>query len=464
MAMGRRRKGRQRELFVAASEVRALGNPFYRALNRLLDEHGFDEFAEEACREFYAEKRGRPGIPPGVYFRMLMVGYLEGIGSERGIAWRCADSISLREFLGCGLSKNPPEHSGLSKTRKRLSVEAHAAVFGRVVELLRSSGLLSGKTLGVDATTLEANAAMRSIVRRDDGKGYEEWLEQVAKASGIETPTREDLAKLDRTRPKKKTSNKDWVHPHDPEARIAKMKDGSTRMAHKFEQAVDLETGAVCAVTVQSMDGGDTASLPVTLDEAERQLAAVDAEAGEVVADKGYHSNKTMTGMRDRGLRSYVSEPDRGRRNWKRNPDAKRPTYANRRRIRGDRGKRLLRRRGEKLERGFAHMLETGGLRRVHVRGREEIRKRILIQAAAFNLGLLMRSLYGIGTPRGLQGLAGTPAALARHLWADIGRVLGLVRRRIRPLNAIFGPVTAESRRGRIPRPARRSPLCSTAC
>ncbi len=232
MAMGRRRKGRQRELFVAASEVRALGNPFHRALNRLLDEHGFDEFAEAACREFYAEKRGRPGIPPGVYFRMPMVGYLEGIGSERGIAWRCADSISLREFLGYGLSKNPPEHSGLSKTRKRLSVEAHAAVFGRVVELLRSSGLPSGRTLGVDSTTLEANAAMRSIVRRDDGKGYEEWLEQVARASGIETPTREDLAKLDRTRPKKKTSNKDWVHPHDPEARIAKMKDGRTRMAH----------------------------------------------------------------------------------------------------------------------------------------------------------------------------------------------------------------------------------------
>ncbi len=229
---------------MAASEVRALGNPFHRALNRLLDEHGFDEFAEAACREFYAEKRGRPGIPPGVYFRMPMVGYLEGIGSERGIAWRCADSISLREFLGYGLSKNPPEHSGLSKTRKRLSVEAHAAVFGRVVELLRSSGLPSGRTLGVDSTTLEANAAMRSIVRRDDGKGYEEWLEQVARASGIETPTREDLAKLDRTRPKKKTSNKDWVHPHDPEARIAKMKDGRTRMAHNRPRG-DVNRGRV---------------------------------------------------------------------------------------------------------------------------------------------------------------------------------------------------------------------------
>ena len=243
MAIGKRGKGRQQELFVAASEIRALGNPFYRALNRLLEEEGFDEFAEETCREFYAEKRGRPGIPPGVYFRMLLVGYLEGIGSERGIAWRCGDSISLREFLGYGLERNPPEHSGLSKTRKRLSVEAHAAVFSRVLEVVQASGLLSGKTLGVDSTTLEANAAMRSIVRRDDGKGYEEWLEEVARASGIETPTRQDLAKLDRKRPKK-GSNREWAHPHDPEARITKMKDGRTGLAHKFEQAVDMEIAA----------------------------------------------------------------------------------------------------------------------------------------------------------------------------------------------------------------------------
>ena len=381
---------------------------------------------------------GRPSIPPGVYFRMLMVGYLEGIGSERGIAWRCADSISLREFLGYGLAKNPPEHSSLSKTRKRLSVEAHAAVFSRVLELLGASGLLSGKTLGVDATTLEANAAMRSIVRRDDGRGYEEWLEQVAQASGIETPTRQDLAKLDRKRPKK-GSNKDWVHPHDPEARITKMKDGRTHLAHKFEQAVDMETGAVVAVTVQTMDGGDTASLPNTLDEAERQLAEVEAEPREVVADKGYHSNKTMTGVQDRGLRSYVSEPNRGRRSWKRNRDAQKPTYANRRRIRGNRGKRLLRQRGEKVERGFAHLLLTGGLRRVHVRGQEEIRKRMLIQAAAFNLGLLMRKRYGIGTPRGLQGLAAAQAALACHVSTAVLHMIRLFCRQFGLLGPIVG-------------------------
>ncbi len=324
---------------------------------------------------------GRPGLPPGVYFRMLMAGYLEGIGSERGIAWRCRDSISLREFLGYGLAKTPPEHSTLSKTRKRLSLEAHGSVFGWVLERLRESGLLRGKTVGVDSTTLEANAAMRAIVRRDDGTEYDAWLEQLARASGIETPTRQDLAKLDRKRPKK-GSNKDWKHPHDPEARITKMKDGRTRLAHKLEVGVDMETGAVAGVTVQTMDGGDTASLPVTLDETERQLAKVGAEPKEVVGDKGYHSNATMTGVKDRGLRSYVSEPNRGRRKWKGKRDAQKAVYGNRRRIRGNRGKRLLRRRGEKLERTFAHLLVSGGLRRVHVRGQKEIRKRLLVHAA----------------------------------------------------------------------------------
>ena len=277
-----------------------------------------------------------------------------------------------------------------------------------MLEVVQAS-LLSGKTLGVDSTTLEANAALRSIVRRE-GKGYEEWLEEVARASGIETPTRQDLAKLDRKRPKK-GSNREWAHPHDPEARITKMKDGRTGLAHKFEQAVDMETGAVVAVTVQTMEGGDTASLPNTLDEAQRQLAEIEVAPREVVADKGYHSNQTMTGVQDRGLRSYVSEPNRGRRKWKRNRDAQKPTYDNRRRIQGNRGKELLRQRGEKVERGFAHLLVTGGLRRVHVRGREEIRKRILIQAAAFNLGLLMRKRYGFGTPRGLQGRHGASGA-----------------------------------------------------
>ena len=473
MAIGRRPEARQHEMFVVASEIRAGCNPFYRALDRLLRENGFDRFAEDTCREFYAGKRGRPGVAPGVYFRMLMVGYLEGIGSERGIAWRCADSFSLREFLGYGLSENPPEHSTLSKTRKRLSVEAHAAVFGFVLDRLRASGLLRGKTLGVDATTLEANAAMRTIVRREDGTDYEAWLEQLARASGIETPTREDLAKLDRKRPKK-GSNKDWEHPHDSEARITKMKDGRTHLAHKLEQAVDMETGAVVGLTVQTMDGGDVASLPVTLDEAERQLEVVQVEPEEVVADKGYHSNQTMTGVRERGLRSYVSEPRRGRRKWKGKRDAQKATYVNRRRIRGNRGKRLLRRRGEKVERAFAHMLETGGLRRVHIRGQEEIRKRMLVHAAAFNLGLLMRKRFGVGTPRALQGLATVQAALATQVTTHVSRFFRRIRRHFAlpepnvasslPKTRFLHHNTANPRLLSLPTIIRRAPISSTAC
>ena len=438
MAIGRRPSGRQEALFVATSEISASAHPFYSALDKLLREDGFDEFAEEVCGEFYAGNVGRPGIPPGVYFRALMIGYLEGISSERGIAWRYKDSLSLREFLGCGLTSNPPDHSSLSKTRKRLSVEAHEAVFGRVLKLLDDSRLLEGGTLGVDSTTLEANAAMRSIVRRDSGTGYEAWLRELARASGIETPTRDELAKLDRKR-SKKGSNAQWVHPGDPEARIAKMKDGRTHLAHKLEQAVDLASGAVVAVTVQTTDGGDTASLSETLDEAERQLAELGGGAAtEVVCDKGYHSNRTMTDLAERGLRSYVSEPKRGRRSWKKDKEAQQQVYANRRRIQGERGKWLLRRRGEKLERTFAHLLETGGLRRVHVRGHEEVRKRMLIHVAAFNLGVLMRERFGVGAPRGLQG---RPAAAQALLDSIATRAASSVFRRFRRLLAAPEPL-----------------------
>ena len=473
MAIGRMPSDRQKELFIAASAVGALDNPFYAALDKLLRKSGFDEFAEETCREFYAARMGRPGLPPGVYFRMLMVGYLEGIGSERGIAWRCRDSISLREFLGYGLSKTPPEHSTLSKTRKRLSLEAHGAVFVWVLERLQESGLLKGKTVGVDSTTLEANAAMRAIVRRDDGTEYDAWLEKLAEASGIETPTRDDLARLDRKRPKK-GSNKDWKHPHDPEARITKMKDGRTRLAHKLEVGVDMESGAVAGVTVQTMDGGDTASLPVTLDETEHQLAEVGAEPKELVGDKGYHSNATMTGVSERGLRSYVSEPNRGRRKWKGKGDAQQAVYGNRRRIKGERGKRLLRERGEKLERTFAHLLVSGGLRRVHVRGHNEIRKRMLVHAAAFNLSLVMRSLFGFGTPRGLQGLAAASAALAdasaRNFSAFLGhfgRILGLLgpnRGCLRLSGHLLHKNTSLTRPLSLLQPAPRRTTSSTAC
>jgi transposase len=282
-------------------------------------------------------------------------------------------------------------------------------------------GLMKGQTVGVDATTLEANAAMRSIVRRDSGEGYQEFLTGLAKESGIETPTREQLAKLDRKR-KKRMSNQDWEHPQDPDAKITKMKDGSTHLAHKAEHAVDLETGAIIAVTVQGADEGDTATITETVAEAGEWIAetaeAVNGEAdgervnpegpAEVVADKGYHSNAVLRKLSESGLRSYIPEPDRGERKWKGKTAEQKAVYGNRRRMRGAHGKRLMRRRGEYIERSFAHMYETGAMRRTHLRGRDNIRKRLLIHASAFNLSLVFRNLFKVGTPRGYQGRKGS--------------------------------------------------------
>lgn len=415
MAMGTRKQGeRQEDLWIAKADLpRTAGHPFYERLNGLLEEAGFDAFVEERCGRFYAPKMGRPSLAPGVYFRLLLIGYFEGLDSERGMAWRAADSLALRSFLRIGLEEAPPDHSTISRTRRLIDVETHREVFTWALGVIAEKGLLQGKTLGIDATTLEANAALRSIVRRDSGESYPEFLAKLAKESGIATPTRDELARLDRKR-EKKSSNQDWEHPHDPDARIAKMKDGSTHLAHKAEHAVDLETGAVVAVTVQGADQGDTTTLQETFVEAAEQLEAVGKEPAadeqmnaqgleEVVTDKGYHSGAMLEDLRAIGVRSYLPEPQRGRRHWQGKREEQAAVYENRRRIRGERGKRLLRQRGELLERTFAHVYDTGGMRRTHLRGHRNILKRLLIHVAAFNLSLILRREIGVGTPRGLQ-------------------------------------------------------------
>ena len=350
------------------------GHPFYTQLNALLEAEDCDRYVEGLCGKFYAPVMGRPSLAPGRYFRLLMVGYFEGIDSERGIAWRASDSLAVRSFLRLPMEEAAPDHSTLSRTRRTIDLETHRAVFTWVLQRLVAADLLKGKTIAIDATTLEANAAMRSIVRRDTEESYQEFLTGLAKASGIETPTREDLVRLDRKR-KKKTSNQDWKHPWDPDAKVAKMKDGRTHLAHKAEHAVDLETGALVAVTLQDADQGDTTTIIETAIAAADQIEDAQAEVEEpqpleeIIADKGYHSNKTMIELDAVGIRSYVAEPDRGRREWSQEPQAQAPVYANRRRIRGSRGRRLMRQRGERIERSFAHLYDTGGMRRTHLRG-----------------------------------------------------------------------------------------------
>ena len=347
--------------------------------------------------------------------------------------------------LDLALDEAPPDHSTLSRTRRLIDVETHRAVFTWVLQRLADAKLVLGRTVGIDATTLEANAAMRSIVRRDTGESYDAFLTRLAEASGLSTPTRAELGRFDRTR-KKKGSNADWTHPHDPDAKIAKMKDGRTHLAHTAEHAVDLETGAIVGVTVQDASAGDTTTLAETLITAAEQVEAVGARGiVEVVADKGYHSNETMVGFAVSRVRSYVSEPDRGQRRWKGKTAARDAVYANRRRIRGARGKRLLRQRGELLERPNAHLYDTGGMRRVHLRGHSNILKRLLVHVCGFNLGLLMRQLTGVGTPRSLQGRA---AALLDALIGLLCRCWGRVppswtpKRPVRPVPSWGRPLT----------------------
>jgi transposase len=410
MAMGTRQKReRQEDLWIAASEiVEVPGNAFYDRLNGILEKHKFDRRTEQLCRKFYKKSQyGRPSIAPGVYFRALLIGYFEGLDSERGIAWRSADSLSLRKFLGYGLDEQTPDHSTISRTRRLYWLETHKAVFQWVVKILIEEGLIHGQTVAIDATTLEANAAMKSIVRRDNGQSYEEYLKGLATAAGIENPTREQLARLDRRR-KKKGSNQEWKSPSDPDARITKMKDGRTHLAHKAEHAVDLSSGALLAMTLQPANEGDTTTIHQTLEQAQVTSQQIN-ERGieEVVADKGYHSGAVLKQLHQDAVRSYIPEPERGRRKWQGEGKAveQKRVYANRRRVRAARSKRLQKLRSELTERSFAHLYETGGMRRVHLRGRNNILKRLLVHGAAFNLSLILRKMLGAGKPRQLQGL-----------------------------------------------------------
>jgi transposase len=384
----------------------------------------------------------------GSVLPLLLVGYFEGIDSERGIAWRASDSLAVRAFLRLPVDEPPPDHTTISRTWRVIDLESHRTVSTWVRQRLVAAGLLKGKTVAVDGTMLEANAAMRSIVRRDTGESYQEFLTGLAQASGIATPSRADLARMDRKR-KKKTSNEDWKHPGDPDAKIAKMKDGRTHLAYKAEHAVDLEAGALVAITLQDADQGDTTTIIETAIAAAEQIEDVQAEIqapqplAELIADKGYHSNQIMIELAAVGLRSYVAEADRGRRDWSEEPAARTLVYANRRRIRGARGRRLMRQRGERIEGSFAHLYDTGGMRRTHLRGHTNILKRLLVHASGFNLGLVMRHLIGSGTPRGLQD---RPATVI----ATVSLLLGALRRWLVALSA-RNPLIGAMRRCALP-------------
>ncbi|MBP7745796.1 MAG: transposase [Phycisphaerae bacterium] len=464
MAMGQRPAQRQADFWIATDRLApAPAHPFYQKLNALRAAAGFDPFCAAACQPFYARKLGRPSIPPGVYFHMLMLGYFEKLDSEREIAWRCADSLALRAFLGYRVDEGAPDHSSLSRTRNRIDLETHQAVFDWVLKRLTEQGLLKGQTLGIDASTLEADAALKSIVRRDSGQSYREFLTELAKASGIETPTAEELAKFDRQRKDKSASNDDWFNPNDPEAKITKMKDGRTHFAYKNEHAVDLDTGAIVAAEIHLANEGATTAMWGTLEKAATSLQDVREDAQvqatcqahgvadpqdelhlqATVQDKGYHSAQTLVNLEELDIRGYIAEPDRGRQRWTaEDPDeqeykrrGQQAVYRNRRRRKRARSKRLHRRRGEYVERTFEHALDDGGMRRVWLKGRVKIAKRYLIHTAAFNLGLIMRKVTGFGTPRGWVDAARAAAEACAGWLRALRRPDGLWNR----LAALFG-------------------------
>ena len=408
----RKKRERQESLWYGGELPAAPGHPFYSRLNGVLEKADFDRFCEKSFARFYHVKLGRLSLAPGLYFRIMMIGFFEGLDSERGIAWRLADSLTLRQFLSIGLDEETPDHVTISRTRRLIGAETHRRIFVWILERLAQGGLIKGKTIGMDSTTLEANAAMKSIVRRDSGESYNEYLKRVATAEGVETTDAASLRRMDRKR-KKKTSNEDWASPSDAAAEITKLKDGRTALAYKAENAVDMETGAIVAVTTHGGAAADTATVEETVIEAGVAVAGLIAETTpegnypvhpdgiqEVVADKGYHSNDVAVALRDLAVRTYIAEPERGVRNWNGKAAEKEAVYANRRRVRGEYGKGLQRRRGERIERNFAHQFDTGGMDRLWVRGLENVHKKLLIQAAACNLALLMRSIYGVGKPK----------------------------------------------------------------
>jgi transposase len=445
MAMGKR-KPRQESLFVSTDRLApSAGHPFYQKLNGLLAEAGFDRWAESRCAKYYeqAEKRGQPSLPPGVYFRMLFVGYFENLDSQRGIAWRCADSLSLRAFLGIPLDEGTPDHSTMTNTRKRLPPEVFDEVFQFVLGIAEAKSLIAGKTVGVDSTTLEANAAMKSIVRKDTGEDWTAYVVRLMREAGVvgpnETPSKEEVIRFDRKREDKTTSNDDWKSETDPDAKIARMKDGTTHLAYKAEHVVDLEADLILAAEVRPATDADTATLADSLAAAQLNLEASGSEAviEEAAADKGYHAAKTIELCDFLDVRTYIPEPKKreqsvpkpeGKSKRKRKskraekPEPERKAVANNRRRMGRaKGKQLQRRRSEVVERTFAHVCETGGARRSHLRGLANVTKRYVIAAAAHNLGRILRKLTGVGKPKAAGGLVGESLATRFKIaWARL--------------------------------------------
>ena len=404
----RKKTQEQKEFWVVADRLpKASPSRFYELLNGTLEGMNFAGEVWEMCAPAYAgaERGGRPGIDPVVYFKMLMVGFFEGLDSERQIASRCADSLSLRGFLGYPLDETTPDHSSMTVIRQRLGSECFARVFALVLAALRQHGLLKGRHLGIDSSVIEANASLRSLSERNTEEGYWDYVQRLAGETGLETTDGAELRNFDRKRKGKKLSNEQWQNPHDPDAKIGRTKDGATDMVYLPEHTVDLETGAIVLAQVLAGDHRDSEELSARVIEAvvSVQEARADPEAlpETLTADKGYFSLLEIGRLQELTLKTVISDPHRAQRRFDKLGSAERQSLARAHRsVSSKYGKGLLRKRGQHIERSFAHVLDAGGMRRATLRGLENLNKRHQIAAACYNLSQLLRQLYGVGTPK----------------------------------------------------------------
>jgi len=405
----RKKTQEQKEFWVVADRLaKATPSRFYELLNGTLERMKFAEQVWASCAPDYADatRGGRPGIDPVTYFKMLMIGFFEGIASEREIAARCADSLSLRGFLGYRLDEATPDHSSMSVIRQRLGSACFEEVFGLVLVALRAHGLLKGRHLGRDSSVIEANASLRSLSERNTEEGYWAYVQRLAKEAGLETTDAAELRRFDRKRPGRKTSNEQWQNPHDPDAKIGKTKDGATDMVYLPEHTVDLETGAIVQAQVLPGDHRDSQDLSTRVIEAvvtvqETTGADLETVPQTLTADKGYFSLEEIGHLQELTIKTVISDPHRGKRRLDKLEAPQRQALARAQRsVTSKYGKGLLRRRGQHIERSFAHVLDAGGMRHTTLRGLENLNKRHQIAAACYNLSQLLRQLYGVGTPK----------------------------------------------------------------
>ncbi len=424
-----KKKAPQSELWIATNQLaRPAKSAFYSKLDQTLDSFGFAQKVRPLCAPAYDQSgTGRPGIDPVVYFKMIMIGFFENLPSERAIASRCADSISIREFLHYELSEETPDHSSLSLIRQRLSGPVYEEVFKIVLGALQQHGLLKGKHLGIDSSVMEANASLRALVNRNTGEQYWEYVKGLAKESGVDPNDADAVRKFDRKRPKK-MSNKDWKNPHDPDAKIGPKKDGATDMIYKPETVVDLDTGTITSAQILLGDQTDAQDASTRLLEPQKTINQVRGDQEDlltiktVTADKGYYDIGEAKILQSEGIKTVISDPVANRRLDKLGEEDLEAVKAARRSAKSKYGKNLLRRRGMHLERPFAHILDCGGMRRATLRGRENLAKRFKLAAAFYNLSQLMRKLIGFGTPKQME------AGRGGGLWAFFGILVLLLR------------------------------------